>query len=403
MTLAEAFLATQIVVSDEPFALSVFNTLNARGVPLNAADKIKNELFERAEQSEYLEIKANWDAILDAIPGGSMELFLRQRHLAFENADCPKSQLYRNIRDRELAHSSPKLVTKRWKEDAELLRILTVRTANPHVSGLLERHLRSLHEHLGITYSWTLLLAAGRRFFPNDMEAFRRVSRLTLAICFRILTVEGRDVAELEGVLARAAEELRDGAEPKAIAKRLRQASRDEDFRRSFAEFRPSRSRTQFYALFELEANRSKEAGLTIHPFPQSPSQNIEHILPQNPSKAKNRLAEWAQWRSSSNPLHVSDDHREFINRLGNLAILEGEINRQVSNYDFQAKRSGNYPGGATTFKGVTRKSYADSKMRLVKDLCDQQTYPKWTAKEIKARQQDLAKDAVKTWTLRYE
>ncbi len=399
--LGDAFISTLIVVNDEPFALSVFGDLNARGVPLGAADQIKNELFERTQAHDHQQIKDDWDAIVASIPNGNIELFLRQRYLAFVDDDCPKNQLYFRVRDKELVPNDPKDVVAGWRKDADLLSVLTTQTGHPKVKGELAHQLRTLHETLGVTYSWPLLLSAGRRFFPNDLETFQKLTRLTLAFCFRVLTIGKADVLDLERPLTRAAIELTRGATPNAVARTLREANSDEKFVEDFAVAMPRRASVQFYALYEIERYRSKHAGLGLEPFPHSPKQNIEHILPRNLSKQAERTGEWPGWRSKSDKTQKSERHRDYVNRLGNLLILEGEINRDVSNFDLRAKQTGNYPGRWATQGGGQRKCYADSTLKLAKDLCSPTKYSRWGAKTIEDRQAALALEAVNVWTLR--
>jgi hypothetical protein len=398
-TIEETFIATQVVVTNEPFALSVFGALNARGVALNAADQIKNELFERSEEKEHEQIKNDWDKIIESVPGGMIEHFLRERHLAFVNPDCSKKLLFVNVREREL-ESAPRIaaVTTKWRKDAELLNKLTVQKSDPKIKGELARHLRTLHELLGITYSWSLLLSAGSKYFPAEMEVFEKLVRLTLAFCFRARTVEQEDVAKLERTLASSAIGLsRGNMTPKDVAAAMRRANSDGDFVKAFEDFSPKNARVQFYALYALEVHRSKQAGQSLEPFPQSPAQNVEHILPRKLNKSLARIGEWASWRQKNAAEKPIKAHADYVNRIGNLVILEGEINRHVSNYDFPAKQMGAYPG-----KTSKRKCYKDSGLKLAKELCDQTEYPKWSRAEIEKRQAILTKEAVKVWPLRY-
>jgi hypothetical protein len=397
---ADAFIGSRIVVRDEAFAFSVFGTLNARGLPLSAADKIKNALFEQAQKGEHRQIKEDWDAIYEHVPEGNVELFLRLRHLAFVNPDCPRRHLFKNVKEGELEDEAPASVTARWRKDAELLACLTGLKSHPKIKGELERYLRSLHSQLKITYSWPLLLSSARRYLDSDVDTFRKLTRLTLAFCFRVLTIGEADVSDLERPVAQAAFDLKEGKDPKEIAKALRKANSDDDFENKFASATLQRAATQFYTLYELEVHRAKSSGLSLEPFPHSPQQNIEHVLPKRLDMSEARQDEWAGWRyTDGEPV---EEHGEYLNRLGNLLILEGEINGQVSNYDLEAKRTGNYPGPAANYKGAPRKSFADSKLSLVKDLLDDSAYPDWTEAEIEKRQAEMAAEAVTIWALKY-
>lgn len=91
---------------------------------------------------------------------------------------------------------------------------------------------------------------------------------------------------------------------------------------------------------------------------------NIEHIMPKTLSKV---------WKIDKKI------HEKYLWRLGNLALLDENLNKKISNQSFEEKK----------------KRYKDSIIYPNQELT---TYTKWTALEIEDRQKKLAKLALEVW-----
>ncbi len=376
-------------VQEDSFAFEVFKCLNAKGLPLSDADKIKNELFLNAPKENHKKIKLCWDDIYRNVPMGHISGYLRFRHSAFIG-ECQESSAYTIIRDSEILTTSVSTLIDQWKQDSELMATVSLK------GGLVlkDKTTRLLTDFrtLSISLAQIFLLAAAKRFLPKKEIEFRKAAELCRNFCFRVLTICGKDTTFLEDRLGAAARRLTSGAQLTDIAKDFQAANSASEFESEFAEATESRAKVQYFILYELESVLGGASGLV--PAPHSPHQNIEHILPRNFSKATARAKEWSWARS------YPEKHKLYLNRLGNLCLLEGPINQQVANYDFDAKQNGKYPGSAVNYKGLARKFYGDSKLHLPTQLTDTKKYPSWSFKKIEARQQELAKLAQKAWPL---
>ena len=71
--------------------------------------------------------------------------------------------------------------------------------------------------------------------------------------------------------------------------------------------------------------------------------------------------------------------HEKYLWRLGNLALLDENLNKKISNQSFEEKK----------------KRYKDSIIYPNHELT---TYTQWTALEIEDRQKKLAKLALEIW-----
>ena len=92
---------------------------------------------------------------------------------------------------------------------------------------------------------------------------------------------------------------------------------------------------------------------------------HVEHIYPRNPPAA-------ARWQ----------DHDEWVNRIGNLTLLAGTVNRGISNADYATKKP----------------TFASSGVLLTEEIA--RDYPTWSPAAIERRQNDLAERAKIIWSL---
>ncbi|MCA0172972.1 HNH endonuclease family protein [Bacillus sp. RAR_GA_16] len=139
-------------------------------------------------------------------------------------------------------------------------------------------------------------------------------------------------------------------------------------FRQNFLQFKTKNNELAFYLLEELE--KYKLSGVV--PLDQSPSQHLEHIMPRSLSRAKNRQGEW-------NKVRDLESYNDYKFRLGNLLILESEINQRASNRDFEFKKS----------------CYVDSGLHYPIKITEIED---WNFEKIEERQKDMAEDALLIW-----
>jgi hypothetical protein len=104
-TLKTRFEAVVIEVLRPGMSPQLFSGLNARGPPLDEADKVKKELSIVSPESDHVQVKERWDAMVRAIPGRGAQAFLRLRHVAFVG-DTREADLYVNVRRLELTGGS---------------------------------------------------------------------------------------------------------------------------------------------------------------------------------------------------------------------------------------------------------------------------------------------------------
>jgi uncharacterized protein YjbK len=95
---------------------------------------------------------------------------------------------------------------------------------------------------------------------------------------------------------------------------------------------------------------------------------NLEHVLPQTPSK---------DWKIDSETAQAA------LRLLGNMVLLRANQNADLGNATFDEKK----------------KVFKQSGYSITNQVAD---YKKWTLDEIRDRQSKMAKIAVKTWSLKF-
>jgi hypothetical protein len=149
---------------------------------------------------------------------------------------------------------------------------------------------------------------------------------------------------------------------------------RDQEFQEDFArwiETKPARAR---YVLAELEKAefRTSHGGADPEEIPPWEELTLEHVLPTNP------VNEWSEEIKADPELR-----EEFMNRLGNLCLLPGKVNKESS---------------AKSFKFKSKGIYAKSQLTLTSQIT--QKYEQWNRQSIQTRQQGLAQLALLAWPL---
>lgn len=100
-------------------------------------------------------------------------------------------------------------------------------------------------------------------------------------------------------------------------------------------------------------------------------------------------MSEWSEWRDPDDPKRGSDEHKLYRNRIGNLLLLESDINKEVGDYEFMLEDA--YPGRAATIGGQPPLFYGDSVLKLPKklvlnrtaDICNPVT-PRWAPTSLR-------------------
>jgi hypothetical protein len=213
-----------------------------------------------------------------------------------------------------------------------------------------------------------MLLAAYRRLTPSEFEALLRA---TVVIAFRYNVIGAQRTGDQERLYHQIALQLHrnDLNNLADVLKALRPIYRnDQAFKADFREkaIKTTQSRNAKVVRFILSALELEAGGSELDLV--TPGISIEHIFPQ---------AADAGWDAFSEL-----DQEAFVDRLGNLALLEVALNRNLGNSPYPSKRSALAASAITTTRQLA------------------ETYEHWTPETLATRQAQMAKRATAIWRI---
>jgi hypothetical protein len=363
--LTRLFVVLKIEVDQEQIAYVIFETLNTRRKDLTESDLIKNEIFRSVRGTRRPEVKTMWDSIVETVEKEDLTEYMRFQYASQYGAVKP-SDLFEVIKGHLESHDSFGYLSMLNDESEWYARIALSSTV--HWDNEVTRMLRAF-DQIDVTHGRPLLLAGAIRF-NSDTVAMRRLVRCTLSFCVRYFTVGANSVEDLQKEVSLMAVKVRNGEFGlDELAAYMRGLADDVVFEGKFAKFSTKAANVAFYLLYELE----KALRPGVQPLDHGPSQHVEHVMPKKPSQQPARLGEWN---------HVRDDprYKEYLHRLGNLIILEAELNQSVRNHDFLYKVA----------------AYRDSNLYYPGEIS--RRYTVWDFDQIEERQREMARTAVSVW-----
>ncbi|MFP4075837.1 MAG: DUF262 domain-containing protein, partial [Halochromatium sp.] len=370
-TIARQLLFIVISIDDALNAYTVFETLNARGLELSSTDLLKNYLFSRIQlPSDRETLQRRWRHLTATVRQERFPEFLRY-HLLCQYRQVHRQRLFKMVRDSVREPRQIFNLMQSWEQRAELFSALF----DPYHEFWIERaDCQPLIKELVLfdVYQMTpLLFAAWEQFGAAD---FTRTLKMSTAIAFRYSIVSQMNTNALELIVHDAAKGILEGRlqSPAAVFSCLQSLYvSDEYFQQNFAQLEidtsQQRKKLAKYILARLEADGTgKPCDAETDPA------TIEHILPENPSEDWAALFPPERWASA-------------IYRLGNLTLLEPDINRRIANLNYDEKK----PTYTTSGYGLTR-----AIARIA---------PEWTPAFLQKRQMFMAQRAVHLWRVDFD
>lgn len=363
-------LAVLLRVPSDANAYKMFETLNDRGLKTSQADLVKNYLFGKAD-GRIQEAQQKW-----AVMRGTLETldddevtvtFLRHALIAIRGY----------LREAEVYEA----VQAQAKADQGAITFLTlleslsqhyVAVFNPehekwNVYPDTTRRSIEVLNLLDIKPLRPLLLAVATKFPPKEADiALQRL--VTWAV--RLILASSTRSGSVEVPFATAANEVMTENTVSADDLRRKLSSvvpTDEKFRAAVEVATVSSAKLARYYLRSLEMAAKGEREPWFIPNDDRATINLEHVIPMKLE---------GNW-----PALSEEEHRLYVRRLGNLALLPARSNSDLRSADFATKRA--------AFKGAP---YV---------LTDQiASVDEWGPAQIEERQKTLADLATKAWPL---
>lgn len=382
-------------------ALKIFETINDRGVGLDAMDLLKNLLFMHAKGDEFGKLKAIWKNLTDAIyrAGEKPLRFLRYYLLAAYNLDGSLREdaiydWFQKNASLTRHEAEPLTFAGRLLELAQAYANFAkgLNSRGEAEAGLQNTQLlggKSVKQHF-------ILLLAGRSLPPAHFTRLADEIEKTMFV-WLIARTPGKDY---ERKIIQAAHQLRDvadeGVDP-FIAKFLavERAALSKTFQHEMLvlksddlrQFRLRYLLGKLTQYVDLQAYGPSESRLRLADYTAG-GNDIEHILADKAHP--DTIAEFG----------AGGDDQSLIESLGNLLLIEKSINRSISN--------GRYSGKITAYaqskflltrcQATTAAHEIGTADKITKTVQLLQSWPTWSKSAIELRQAFLAKLALNVW-----
>lgn len=386
----------RIETEDVSKALMIFETINDRGVGLDAMDLLKNLLFMKAAESDFSKLKRDWKELMGII--GDMRekplRFLRYFILSkYEIDELRQDKVYKRILEHSGIRSDyterPVEFTGKLIEFANVYRNFTrsldaVGNNVPYLENITLFAGKAARQHF-------ILLLAGMHL---KSELFHGLAK-AIENLFFVHIVTRQQTNALEGKFAKWANKIREVQSQKDLEKflktKLEPAKNDlaTRFVEAFDRMGEKEVRRK-YVLRYILGKLSQY--IDVRAFAETEETRrlieytkleIEHIYPQIPSSEAS--AEFGEC-----PEGMSD-------MLGNLALVEKPINRSLGNKPFSKKKA-EYPKSKILLTRAIAEKVKVGESSITRAMKDLEPYGEWDQDSVKKRHRVLANLAHKVW-----
>lgn len=362
---------------EEPFdPLTVFESLNSKGMPLAQSDLVKNLLIQHVPNTKQEGISAQWDG-LAALLDRKLIDFLRYWYIA-RHGFIRKKELYESIKKLIQNPGDVNRLMEHWRVAADWFKAIMGETAPPNGDSKVE-HESKLFARLTFRQATPILLGiALREQYKDLVPAIRMLSSAYIRL-FVTASVRG---SVFEAKMDHICSEIRKSKDGLKILKaQLEKLMRQHCPELNWKHLRIEDRAVQKYILIEL--NRQLSKSKTWAP-PPTGILEVEHIMPQ--TRSKGAYSE------------INDVEYDFyVNHVGNLTLILEEDNPRCSNKKFADKR-----GIYKEYDGTEIEAEVDGKTDTVtKDLALTRhvaEFHSWGIDQIEQRAQELAQLAETKW-----
>ncbi len=368
-SLNDRVFVIRIDVKDDYNAFLLFETLNDRGLELSEADLLKNHLFA-VSLDRLGETQGNWDLMEHNLGSERLIKFVRHHWLSTRGAIGERG-LYSDIK---AAIATPEDVAAYSESLCETSDLYAALSSPQHrlwagFPNLMQPAIRELIDAIDVLRPeqlFIVLLAA----LEVDKRGFLELTRMLVNFTFRYNTICNLSPSAILAPFISAARDIREtgGVETGEIfRKHLAQLYPDDSQFHSAFSRKLIRSNAQArYVLAKINDYLSPNPSLrtTADPF----ATDLEHILPKRHNAA---------WDTNRRDFPGGLD--KYVYRLGNMTLISAKLNSELGNADFATKK----------------KVFAHDRLEITQKVISAE---RWTADEIKNRQNWLASLACKIW-----
>lgn len=383
--LSQNMYLLQVRAENTELAYRLFETLNERGLGLTQADLIRNKLIEYAAEggsNRENKVVTKWGDLLDSYEDQSQAILELPQLIQFSFSSryemVKKDKIFEEVsRGLDSGRFNSIELISQFAKDA----FLWSSFLQGNLSRWTSQMSKSQSAILGPVWKehCTPFIISVMDKYESDIALVEKSFLLLENYLFREGVVNKKTVSSLQNDLTKLSKLVRADVDFSDIEDFFRKQSPDNLFVDNFRIYSPRNAKQAFYVIYKIESYNLNNVGFS--PDPQSIAQHLEHIMPKKPGADWDGIEEYEEFTS-------------YLNRLGNLLILEGDINRSVKNKSLSDKITSN-----------NKKGYTDSGLTLPKELISNRSkwYPNgvWSFEAIEMRQSSLAdKYALSVWAL---
>ncbi len=357
-----------VSVNSEANAYTIFEVLNDRGIELSITDLLKNYLFRMSDR-RLSEVQDAWTSMRSRIESVDREqaikTFIRQVWSSTYGTTRER-ELYDRIKERVSGtQQAVNLAVHLNQSAADYVALYDSSNSRWRDLGARVQDAISSFRELRVVQNRPLILAILREF--DDAEIQQSLPML-VSWTVRFLICGSGGSGTLEALFSTSAKNITVGEI--TSAQQLLDFNRaslpsDQRFGEAFSRATVSRNYLARYYLRTIESFVSSNQELRVNQHHDDV--NLEHILPQTPCE---------NWR------HISDeDAANYYKRLGNLTIMDSNLNVIADNDPFEDKKT----------------VYQQSRIEITRSIMN---IPFWDTEAIENRQQELSQIAVQVWSL---
>jgi hypothetical protein len=392
----------RIVTPSLTNALKVFETINDRGVGLNAMDLLKNLLFMKTSPEEYPLLKQRWKNLIDTLDSCREKplRFLRYFIMAHFELDTRQPLREDDIYDWFTRNTKVAGLDNHPLDFLKTLNECASAWSNflsaKDITGAVNPYLKNLTLLSGAARQHFILLLAGRHLPPQEFSLLCRAIE-NLFFCY-IITREPTRTFERNFAVWSA--DLRQAEEESTLNRFIQEKfTSDLQRRRSAFDFafqELTQSRIQQYRMRYILAKLTQyiEQQAWSNPAHENLDQyiastvEVEHILPQKPK---------AEVREN---FDKKDQYGDYVETFGNLTLLEKTINTSVSNDLYERKLPGYRQSAYLLTRSLAEKPSVGVNTQLNRAVKDLITFDQWNSRSIECRQGMLASLAAFVWDM---
>lgn len=372
--IVKGFYILHVRTANEELTYKLFETLNGRGLELSKADLIKNVLLDSAKKDVLIdesEVSELWSDFVDLYEDQSMSKLKIDQIIQFSLSSryqlVKKDSIYEEVEALLKGTVSSDSIVSDLIEDAKNWNYFLKGDVSIWDDDMIESQ-NSILGPLWKDHAAPLIMAV-MKCYSEDLSSLKISFNAIECYLFRQGLICRESVSVLQEHFSKAAILVRNGAPIERLLQVLGEWSPSAIFLEYFKVFSVKNMNQAFYILWKIE--HSQNSDVLFRPSNERASQHVEHILPKKPGEG---------WDITNK----TDGFNNYINRIGNLLILESEINSFIKNKEIHFK-----------MENEQSKSYKSSALVLpsefVENFSDWSDVGSWSFKGIVSRQDHIA------------